>query len=28
LISHRYIGTRYVPDRIDFDQCYKEIKYK
>ncbi|GBC46019.2 ribonuclease H-like domain-containing protein [Rhizophagus irregularis DAOM 181602=DAOM 197198] len=20
---HRYIGTRYVPDRIDFDQCYK-----
>jgi hypothetical protein len=21
LISHRYIGTRYVPNRIDFDQC-------
>jgi hypothetical protein len=21
LISHRYIGTRYVPDSIDFDQC-------
>jgi hypothetical protein len=21
MICHRYMGTRYVPDRIDFDQC-------
>jgi hypothetical protein len=27
LSSHRYIGTRYVPDSIDFDQCNVYLKF-